>query len=193
MMHSFSYCLFVKPLQQLCYCTLKKTKQKNFLSAGSNAWPGWRNLKSALRSSCCLPTIRRNGPGLPSPWTLRSVSYTHKHTLTSPEDPGLKRTCSSRPRSCPGRFLSLLPASRCVTWRCLSPSSTTVTTMSSNGCGTSAAPASTRPAARVQSRHAANWPLLLPSLPCWYFFSPLRLSFLIALSHTPLSPSPLPN
>lgn len=59
---------------------------------GSNAWLGWRNLRSALRSSCCRPTIRRNGPGLPSLWTLRSelinglhsrpssMSHTHQHS-----------------------------------------------------------------------------------------------------------------
>lgn len=64
---------------------------------GSNAWLGWRSLRSALRSSCCRPTIRRNGPGLPFLWTLRSEyinslqslpsslsrihTHTHAHTL----------------------------------------------------------------------------------------------------------------
>lgn len=38
---------------------------------GSNGWLGWRSLRSVLRLSSCRPTIRRNGPGLPSLWTLR--------------------------------------------------------------------------------------------------------------------------
>lgn len=50
---------------------------------GSNAWLGWRNLRSALRSSCCRPTIRRNGPGLPSLWTLRSELINGLHSRPS--------------------------------------------------------------------------------------------------------------
>lgn len=106
-----------------------------------------------------------------------SVSHARTHRCAS--------ACFKPPHSCPRRFPSLLLASRCATWRCLSPSSTTVTTMWSNGCGTSAAPVSTRLAARVQPCRAANWPLFLPSLSCWYIFFSLLLSVLISLSYAP--------
>lgn len=107
------------------------------------------------------------------------------------------------------RFLSRHQAWRCATWRCLSPSSTTVTTTSSNGCGTLAAPASTKLAAKVQT------PPLTPPLPRAqqrtdhfapvypiqiFFFSSLFLLCLspplnpYSFSHTSLpQPSPLLN
>lgn len=62
------------------------------LFVGSNAWLGWRSLRSALRSSCCRPTTRRNGPGPPSLWTLRLVFTSDKHTRQIPACPGTPLT-----------------------------------------------------------------------------------------------------
>ena len=79
------------------------------------------------------------------------------------------------------RFLSRPLVWRFATWRCLSPSSTTVTTTSSNGCGTSAAPASTRRAAEVDPCRAASWPLPPPILSCSRFFSSSSSYFVSSL------------
>lgn len=76
---------------------------------------------------------------------------------------------------CPCRFLLRHPAWRCATWRCLSPSSTTVTTMSSNGCGTSAALESMKPAAKVVPPPLPGSKLTTspPIYPVKIFFFPL--------------------
>lgn len=96
---------------------------------------------------------------------------------------------------CPCRFLLRHPAWRCATWRCLSPSSTTVTTMSSNGCGTSAALESMKPAAKVvPPRQAANSPLPLPSILLRFFFffpPPFPSSSSLSPYHFSLTPSHL--
>lgn len=98
---------------------------------------------------------------------------------------------------CPCRFLLRHPAWRCATWRCLSPSSTTVTMMSSNGCGTSAALESMKPAAKVVPPpcQAANSPLPLPSILLRFFFSPPPFPSSSSSSHNPyhfsLTPSHL--
>lgn len=94
---------------------------------------------------------------------------------------------------CLCRFLLRHPAWRCATWRCLSPNSTTVTMMSSNGCGTSAALESMKPAAKVVPPpcQAANSPLALPSILLRFFFPP-SFSFLFLPQPLSLLSHPLP-
>jgi hypothetical protein len=68
----------------------------------------------------------------------------------------------------PLRFLLPPLGWRCATWRCLSPSWTTVTMMLSNGCATLAEVASTRLAANVSKRYTKQSPSVpLSSTQCW--------------------------
>jgi len=97
----------------------------------------------------CNPSSSRANHNPPPVTSDAHTPKDHTHLKVTPRVRTAPLVATDTSASHLRRFRLRPLAWRCAIWRCLSPSSTTATMMWSNGCGTSAAPASTKRAAKV--------------------------------------------